>query len=159
MAIVPQTFSPQHAMDTLGYIYQRTIHLRDTDAAGVVYFANILHLCHEAYEACLTEQGFMWQALLEQGDLAIPIVHGEISCLKPIHWGDRLSINLFPVAHPKKLGQFTVQYQLLDQGSTLMAIGSTKHIVISIGDRQRQPFPAILEKWLQNAPKCPEPKT
>ena len=159
MAIVPQTFSPQHAMDTLGYIYQCTIHLRDTDAAGVIYFANLLHLCHAAYETCLAEQGLNWQQFLDQGDLAIPLVHGEMSCRQPIRWGDRLSIHLFPLAHPQKLGQFTVQYQLFNQGSTLVAAGSTKHIVISTGDRQRQPFPAILEKWLQNAPKYPEPKT
>lgn len=146
-------------MDTLGYIYQRTIHLRDTDAAGVIYFANLLHLCHEAYETCLGEQGFHWQQLLERGDIAIPIVHGEITCLQPIRWGDRLTIQLFPVLHPHKPSQFTVQYQFFNEASILVATGSTKHIAISRGDRQRCAVPEILEKWLQNAPKPPEAKT
>ncbi|MDJ0549913.1 MAG: 1,4-dihydroxy-2-naphthoyl-CoA hydrolase, partial [Microcystis aeruginosa] len=30
--------------------YERLIYLADTDAAGVVYFAHLLSICHEAYE-------------------------------------------------------------------------------------------------------------
>ena len=146
-------------MEHQGYIYQRTIRLADTDAAGVIYFANLLHICHEAYEHCLTEQGFNWQLLLDAGDIAIPIVHADISCLKPIRWGDRLTIQLFPVVNPTKPSQFTIQYKLFNGLSELVATGSTKHIGISRGDRQRIALPEILEKWLQNAPKYPEPKT
>ena len=37
--------------------YPRTIRFADTDAAGVVYFAQILSICHEAYEASLQASG------------------------------------------------------------------------------------------------------
>lgn len=42
-------------MTDLGYIYKRIIRFQDTDAAGVVYFANILAMGHEAYEASLNQ--------------------------------------------------------------------------------------------------------
>ena len=35
------------------FTYERTIRLGDTDAAGIMFFANYLVLCHEAYEASL----------------------------------------------------------------------------------------------------------
>ena len=34
-------------------IYYRTVHFSDTDAAGVIYFASLLSVCHEAYENSL----------------------------------------------------------------------------------------------------------
>ena len=39
------------------FTYERTIHFADTDAAGVVFFANYLRLCHEAYEEALAAAG------------------------------------------------------------------------------------------------------
>ena len=37
----------------MSFYYTRIVHLQDTDAAGVVYFVNVLAMCHEAYEASL----------------------------------------------------------------------------------------------------------
>jgi len=36
--------------DPMPFTYSRTVHFADTDAAGVVFFANFLAICHEAYE-------------------------------------------------------------------------------------------------------------
>lgn len=41
----------------MSFAYSRHIHFRDTDAAGVVFFANYLALCHEAYEEALAAAG------------------------------------------------------------------------------------------------------
>ena len=43
--------------------YQRTVHFADTDAAGVVFFANYLAICHEAYEESLGAAGIGLAAL------------------------------------------------------------------------------------------------
>ncbi|MBD2021122.1 1,4-dihydroxy-2-naphthoyl-CoA hydrolase, partial [Leptolyngbya sp. FACHB-36] len=39
------------------FVYSRTVRFSDTDAAGVVYFASALSICHEAYEASLAAVG------------------------------------------------------------------------------------------------------
>lgn len=57
----------------MAYAYRRTIHLADTDAAGVVYFAQLLHICHEAYEICLIGNGMDWSGLLREGPLPCPL--------------------------------------------------------------------------------------
>lgn len=145
----------------MDYSYHRTIHLADTDAAGVVYFATLLHICHEAYETCLTTAGIDWQALLTAGTVAIPIVHAEIDFFQPIRWGDRLSITLQPsTPAPSKL---TIKYQIYPspipaQSQNLLAIATTKHLAIQPQQHQRTELPNSIKKWLKNAPKHKESK-
>lgn len=145
----------------MGYSYHRTVHLADTDAAGVIYFANVLNICHEAYEHCLNEAGLDWQHLLNTGEIALPIVHGEVDFFRPLRWGDRLKIQLFPATEPPS--QFTVRYQIFlvspeQLSSKPVAIAMTKHVAISPQTRKRIPLPEILKKWLKNAQKYPGQK-
>lgn len=58
--------------------YQRKIFFADTDAAGVVYFANLLSICHEAYEEFLTNFYINLQDFFSSNIIAIPIIHAEI---------------------------------------------------------------------------------
>ncbi|MEM9980588.1 MAG: acyl-CoA thioesterase, partial [Cyanobacteria bacterium P01_D01_bin.2] len=60
------------------YTYRRTIRFHETDAAGVVYFANVLTLCHEAYEASLAAAGINVRVFFGGGSLAVPVVHGSV---------------------------------------------------------------------------------
>lgn len=46
------------------FVYHRTIRFQDTDSAGVVYFANTLAMCHEAYEESLMASGIQVQKFL-----------------------------------------------------------------------------------------------
>ena len=55
------------------HTYQRTIRLADTDAAGIVFFANYLVLCHEAYESALSAAGLPVQEFITSGDVIVPI--------------------------------------------------------------------------------------
>ena len=144
----------------MGYSYQRTVQLADTDAAGVVYFATLLHICHEAYEQCLTEMGLDWQALLNAKKIALPIVHADIDFFQPLRWGDRLTIELFPAIATDKLGQFTVTYQIHKESRVkLVSIAKTTHVAIAPIDQKRRQLPDIFEKWLKNAPKLPDGKS
>ena len=73
--------------------YLRRVYLADTDAAGVVYFARGLEICHEAYEESLAETGISLKQIIEE-NIALPIVRAEIDFLRPIFCGDRLQISL-----------------------------------------------------------------
>jgi 1,4-dihydroxy-2-naphthoyl-CoA hydrolase len=143
----------------MDYSYQCTIRLADTDAAGVIYFANLLHLCHEAYEHCLQTAGMDWQALLDGREVALPIVHTEANFRQPLRWGDRLNIDLYP--HSPKPSQLIIHYQIrLQQNERTqpVASASTKHLAIHPGLRTSCNLPDIVAKWLENAPKLPDSK-
>lgn len=145
----------------MSYLYPRTIHLADTDAAGVVYFAQLLHICHEAYETCLTAVGMDWQALLHTQTVAIPITHAEIDYFKPIHWGDRLTLYLDP--QTQNTSQFTVNYRIYPamispDTARPLAIAKTEHTSIQPRERKRCELPEPIQQWLRNAPKPEDSK-
>jgi 1,4-dihydroxy-2-naphthoyl-CoA hydrolase len=52
--------------------YFRTVRFADTDAAGVVFFANYLVFCHEAYEESLAANGIELQTFFKTTGLVFP---------------------------------------------------------------------------------------
>ncbi|MBV5261784.1 acyl-CoA thioesterase [Synechococcus moorigangaii CMS01] len=145
----------------MAYVYQRTIYLADTDAAGVIYFAQLLQICHEAYETCLQQVGMDWLGLLRDGTVAMPIVHGAVDFFQPIRWGDRLTIVLEPTL--ENPSQFQVRYQIfhadLEPAPTKpLAQALTRHVAIQPRERQRCALPEVIQGWLRNAPKPKDSK-
>lgn len=128
--------------------YQRRIYLRDTDAAGVVYFAQGLAICHEAYEESLAKMDISLNQMIRQGETAIPIVHGEIDFLRPMFCGEQIEINL-DVSLVND-SEFAIAYKIfpLDNGERLLATAQTRHVCINPRIRQRIELPAAMLKWL-----------
>ena len=125
----------------MSFIYKYTIQFRDTDAAGVVYFANILSICHVAYEASLIESGINLKLFVNNPEFAVPITHTSADFFKPLHCGDRITIELTPRSIDSC--RFEITYQL---GS---ATAITKHVVIDPTTRKRQELPVVITNWLE----------
>ena len=94
----------------MSFLYQRTIHFRDTDAAGVVYFANVLSMCHEAYEASLQASGIHLRTFFSDRHRAIPIVHSSVDFFQPMFCGETYSIELVPAL--VKPSEVSITYQI-----------------------------------------------
>lgn len=143
------------------FVYPRTIRFADTDAAGVVYFASVLSICHEAYEAALAAAGIDLQRFFQTSDLAVPIVHTEADYFKPMFCGEVLAITVEPtVLSPDR---FRLNYQIYrpeDNQSLapehLVGQAMTVHVCIDIRTRQRRPFSPDLEAWLETMPSNPD---
>jgi 1,4-dihydroxy-2-naphthoyl-CoA hydrolase len=127
------------------FTYDRTIHFSETDAAGVVYFANVLTLCHEAYEASLVASGIEIRSFFSGKEIAVPIVHAEVDFLKPMFCGDRITIQLAP--NLLKPSEFEIRYHL-SQESKQVGIALTRHVCISTKTRSRIELSASLRQWL-----------
>jgi 1,4-dihydroxy-2-naphthoyl-CoA hydrolase len=125
----------------MSFQYKYTIQFRDTDAAGVIYFTNILSICHVAYEASLIESGIDLKKFVNNPEFAVPITHASADFFKPLYCGDRITIELAPRSIDSC--RFEIAYQL----SSATAI--TKHIVIDPNTRNRKELPAILNNWLK----------
>lgn len=124
----------------------RNIHLSDTDAAGVIYFAKGLTICHEAYEAWLDSLGLSIGQMICDRVIALPIVHAEIDYLAPIQCGDRLEIRL--ALKEVKPTKFNVAYSIFSCANPdkLIAKAMTIHVCIDPQTRQRADLPnKILE--------------
>ena len=125
----------------MSFNYKYTVQFRDTDAAGVVYFTNILSICHVAYEASLIASGIDLKLFVNNPEFAVPITHTSADFFKPLYCGDRITIELTPRSIDSY--RFEVTYQL----GSVTAI--TKHIVINPITRKRQELPVILTNWLE----------
>jgi 1,4-dihydroxy-2-naphthoyl-CoA hydrolase len=129
--------------------YLRRIYLSDTDAAGVVYFAKGLEICHQAYEECLIQGGISLKQMIQEGKTALPIVHAEIDFLRPLCCGDRIQIGL--VASLINQSEFAIAYQIspVDHLEQILVTARTRHVCINPQIRQRIDLPAIMLEWLR----------
>jgi 1,4-dihydroxy-2-naphthoyl-CoA hydrolase len=130
------------------YCWDYQVQLRDTDAAGVVYFANFLALCHSAYEAALANAEINFQMLVT-GDILLPIVHASADFKQPLFCGDQLRICLTP----RQLGdsKFDITYQIYLIDGRLAGTVSTLHVAIERATRQRTDLPPVIQNWLTQA--------
>lgn len=130
------------------FVYPRMIQFRDTDAAGVVYFANVLSICHEAYEASLIAAGIELRSFFSTAAIAIPITSARVDFFKPMFCGDRIEVQLTPIAITEQ--KFSVAYQIAANSSeSPLAKAVTEHLCIDRTTRRRQPLTAEVQHWLQ----------
>tara|TARA_R110002094_G_scaffold29582_1_gene42288 strand:+ start:214 stop:621 length:408 start_codon:yes stop_codon:yes gene_type:complete len=130
------------------FIYERTIRLGDTDAAGIMFFANYLVLCHEAYEASLAEAGINMQDFFGGADLIVPISKSNTDYLRPLSCGEKVRISV----QPKSVSEntFTIDYEItrLTPPAKIAARAQTTHVCTSRSQRGRAPMPSNLADWV-----------
>lgn len=131
------------------HTYQRTIRMADTDAAGIVYFANYLSLCHEAYEASLADAGINMQDFFGGTDLIVPISKSTAEYLRPLQCGEQISIAI--ESKPVSENSFTIDYTItrLTPPAKVAARVQTTHVCTSRSQKTRAPLPANLAAWVE----------
>jgi len=128
--------------------YPRTSHFSDTDAAGVVFFANYLAICHEGYEEALSAAGVDLNAFFSDNGVVVPISRSEADYLRPISCGDRLSVSVAP----RRLSEnsFEILYEITRLGppAKCAARVRTEHVCIDSKSRARKALPGALAAWV-----------
>ena len=127
------------------FSHSYTVHFADTDAAGVVYFANVLRICHQAYEQSLLEFGFDLKTFFQNTSAAIPIIHAEVDFFRPLYCGDQLLINVIPKLLDQKT--FEINYQL-SKDKSICCLAKTKHIAINPTTRKPQSLSEEMVTWI-----------
>jgi 1,4-dihydroxy-2-naphthoyl-CoA hydrolase len=128
-------------------VYQTKIKLHETDAAGVLFFANQLKMVHDAYESLLESIGVHFKELIAQKDFSLPIVHSESDYKSPLSVGDEVEIQTTLA----DLGEtsFTLTYTLLAADQTIVGTAKTVHVSVDKTTRQKIPLPADLRAKLK----------
>ena len=132
------------------FSYKTKIRLHDTDAAGIIFFANQLKIVHDAYEEWLEKYDLGFHTLLKKTNFFLPIVHAESDYKTSVFAGDKIVVAL-KTGH---IGQtsFSLEFTLT-RGKTMVGTARTVHVAIDQKTRQKIPLPAVLrrvlEKYLQ----------
>lgn len=130
------------------FTYSRRIRFSDTDAAGVVYFANYLSICHEAYEEALLESGIELNRFFDDEGVIIPIARASSDFLRPLACGDMTEVELS--GQLIKESEFELHYRIFLPGPPrkIAAEASTRHVCIDSSSRRRTPLPRLLSQWI-----------
>jgi len=76
------------------YKYETVIRMHHTDAAGLVFYAEVFVLAHECYESFLEEQGMSLASMVTEGDYIAPIVHAKADLKAPMRMSDKITIEM-----------------------------------------------------------------
>lgn len=114
--------------------YRHTVKLHETDAAGVLFFANQFRIAHDAYEALLANIGFPIASFFKERGYYLPIVHAGADYTAPLFVGTELIIAV-AVAEIGS-SSFTLKYEIRD--STGRPAGSVKTVHVSIDAAKKQ---------------------
>lgn len=130
------------------FSYHRTVRFADTDAAGVVFFANYLAICHEAYEESLAAAGIELQGFFQNTGVVVPISRSSAEYLRPLRPGDKLRVTATPEALSEN--SYAVRYELfrLSPVEKLAARLRTEHVATSPTKCERVTLPPALAAWV-----------
>ena len=132
----------------MSFVHHRTVRLADTDAAGVVFFARTLMLCHEAYEESLAHAGIDLKQFLGVADLIVPISKCEADYLRPLYCGDKVKISVAPT--PLTETSFAIAFEITKLGppDKIVARVRTEHVATSLKKRERERLSPALTAWI-----------
>ena len=68
--------------------FSRPVRFEEIDAAGIVFFARYLHICHDAMEAVFAPLPGGYCALITQRRIGFPAVHTDCEFVAPLRYGD-----------------------------------------------------------------------
>jgi 1,4-dihydroxy-2-naphthoyl-CoA hydrolase len=133
------------------HTYFRRIRFADTDAAGVVYFANYLSMCHEAYEDSLEARGIELKRFFSSEGIIIPVSNARIDFLRPMQCGDKIEIEVTP--EQVKDDTYFIDYQifLTTPERKLAGRAKTAHVCLDSATRKRTPLPGRLVEWIEGS--------
>lgn len=122
------------------YEYKHTVKLADTDAAGVLFFANQFRIIHNAYETFMHLNGFSINRMLNQEKFRLPLVHAEADYMLPINVSDELTIQVR--VSKFTASSFTLKYAVYNK-DILCGTASTSHVSIDVrtGNKIELPEP------------------
>lgn len=135
------------------FSYARTIHFSDTDAAGIVFFARYLAICHEAYEEALAAAGVPLATFFSDHGVIVPIAKSECAYLRPLACGEKVRVEVTP--HRLSDNSFALEFSMWKlpaagsaAGEKRAAVARTEHVCVSSASRERQTLPTALATWV-----------
>lgn len=131
------------------FVYQRTIHFPDTDAAGVVFFPNYLAICHEAYEESLAAAGINIRDFFSENTLIVPVSKSSAEYLRPLFCGDKIAVTVKPSRLTPDTYAIDFEMTRVDpKPSKPVAHVRTSHVCIRSDIRERTELPPVLATWV-----------
>lgn len=128
-----------------------TVKLHDTDAAGILFFANQFKIVHDIYERLLVQIGFGLRDRFTRRDFFLPIVHAEADFHAALTVGDTVEVAVTSI----DIGttSFTLHYRLTDLDGLSVGSARTVHVTTDPATGKKIDLPPIFREKLSAASK------
>jgi 1,4-dihydroxy-2-naphthoyl-CoA hydrolase len=112
----------------MAFEHQLRVRFQHTDPAGIVFFANILVYCHEAYEEFLRAGGLPLEEFISKRQQVLPIGHAEATFKRPFRFGQLVTVRV----SVGRMGErsFRLEYDLHGEGGEHLATAATVHVSV-----------------------------
>lgn len=126
------------------FIYKRRIAFHETDAAGLVYFANFFHLAEEAETHAIASLN----CIVTRDGYLYPRVHVEADYLAPLHFFDEVAVH----CNISKIGSSSIHWKFGIHGpsglcATVKVISARRnrdHSAAPYSDEERTAYSELL---------------
>lgn len=127
---------------------QLRVRYADTDAAGVVYYANYLTYFEVARVDLLRFLGLPINDVQERG-VVLPVIEARCTYRRPARLDDLLEVFVFPAELANARFSFTYEVR---RGDEVLATGMTRHAVVDIASGRPMALPDWLRKLFELVP-------
>lgn len=108
--------------------HELRVRFQHTDPAGIVFFANILVYCHEAFEEMMRAGGLPLEEFILSRDQTLPLGHAEATFKRPFRAGQLVKIRVTAA----RIGDrsFRLEFDLHGEGGVHLATAATVHVAV-----------------------------
>ncbi len=121
------------------------VYYEDTDAAGIVYYANYLKFMERARTEWLRQAGFELDNLRSYEQIVFVVTEAQLHFKKPARFNDQLVISAAIAAH-KKASFVFVQQVMRGQTRELLCSGTIKIACLDPDSFRPKALPSTLVK-------------
>ena len=130
-----------------GFVWPVRVYYEDTDAGGVVYYANYLRFLERARTEWLRHLGFEQDALMRDPGVLFAVRRVELDYLLPARFNDRLEVHSRIVRLAGASLDFSQTVVRLDDGAELCR-GQVRVACLSVDDLRPARLPAAIKRQL-----------
>jgi acyl-CoA thioester hydrolase len=143
----PLTRSPEDAIPPSAFSFPLRIYYEDTDAAGVVYYANYLRFCERARSEWLRALGLGQQQLLASGGPVFVVRSVQADYLAPARLDDDLTV-VSTIHDLKKVSVLFLQH--IFREDKLLFTAEVKIVPVSPASGRPVPWPDAVRTQFHN---------
>ena len=132
------------------YQFPVQVYYEDTDAGGVVYYANYLKFMERARTEWLREMGFEQDELMANQGILFAVRRAEVDYLRPARFNDKLLVTATLIDSGRV--SLTVSQEIIRRSDEqVLSRGVIKIACLSVGDLRPKPIPDQLMEKIRNA--------
>ena len=131
--------------DAAAFVWRVRVYWEDTDAGGIVFYANYLKFFERARTEWLRAQGIEQQALKQSEGLMFVVTHTQVRHVRPARLDDELDLTV--AIREAKQASLTFAQQALHRGNTV-AEGEVRVACVDAHTLRPRRFPTSLMRTL-----------